>query len=243
MVIFLVLGCTPKGQLFTLETNNETLAENNFVFTDSIVEFRFRFYEEKGFLSFVVKNKSERPIYIDWKNSMFIPTSSRQYAYWRDETLINANIYSSQIILTSWLWPGVGHVQGTAITPDRISFLPPNTELWVKKFKMVRGHLKLNDPEVLSQNANWKRSRKKVKVQRKKFHQENTPLNFRNYLTISTTENFSQPIYYDFGFWVSEIQTMNAKHLIGSSLFMTHSDSIETPGLHPYKRANRFFIF
>ena len=58
-------------------------------------------------------------------------------------------------------------------------------------------------------------STKKILVYYKNYTPENTILNFRNFLTLSTSEKFDREFYIDNGFYVSQIMQLDESHFLG----------------------------
>jgi hypothetical protein len=232
-------------QLVTLKSSTKLLTDNNLVYSDSLVRITYNFYSPNGQLKFRIFNNYSKPIYIDWKNSMYIASSNNRQSYWSDKSTFKGSTQATDIAWTSWLSTNSGTIQGDIMKPERITFLPPGTEVEVSKYHISNGE-KLEMPiknETLKEKINWKKSEKLVEIKHTSFDIDNTPLNFRNYLTISLSEDVKEPIHYDFGFWISELQEMNAKQLVGDFLYQTNMDSVDmNSNYHPYKMPNRFFI-
>ena len=245
LLLFGVLfSCTPQMQLVTLKPTNPGLDEKTFVYQDSLIKVTYDFYSPNGALNYRLYNKSQSPIFIDWKNSMYIASSDKKYAYWNDESNIDGQIQVTSVEFANWLSSGSGTISGTIKKTERITFLPSNTEIRVSKFKINGGKKFVpgENKEIISEKNNWEKNDKTTEILLYKYTADNSPLNFRNYLTISTTEDFKNPKYYDFGFWISGIQEMSAKQLVGDFLFKTNMDSINSKTYHPYKGVNRFFV-
>lgn len=245
LTLLLLISCTPQMQLVTVKSTNQTIEDNNLVFQDSLVKITYDFYSPNGTLKFQIQNKYNKPIFIDWKNSMYIVASNQRFSYWNDESNFSGKTYETNVEWTSWLSNASGSIKGKMSKEERISFLPPATAIQASKFHVANG-IKFNmngESEITYDKNNWRKTKKQVKITHSKFNIENTPLQFRNYIAISLEEDFKQPIYYDFEFWISEIQEMSAKQLVGHSLFKTYMNAIVSGSkFHPYKKSNFFFI-
>lgn len=229
LLIFVLISCTPQMQLVTLESEVIDIDKEGLVYQDSIIKLSYDFYSPSGVMSFQIVNNFEEPIYIDWKNSIYIRNNKERIPYWADESELAANL-------------NAGSIHGNIIKRERISFLPPNTELYMARFILASEFFDMNNSEVSMENKTWRESNKKIKVYHSSYNEENTPLDFRNFITISLTEDFADPIYYDFRFWISDLIQANAKQIIGDHFYLTYMDSISNPNFHPYKLKNRFFI-
>lgn len=244
-MLVLMVSCTPQMQLLTLKSSSNLITDNSFVYSDSLVRISYNFYSPNGPLRFKIQNTSNKPIFIDWKNSMSIGSNDKRLCYWKDESEIDVRTQGANVAFVPWISSNSGSMQGKIVKQERITFLPPKTEIEVSKFHLSSGD-KLKMPansETISDTINWNNSKKLTEIKHATYNSDNSPLKFRNYITISTTEDFKTPIYFDFGFWISEIHEMSAKQLVGDYLFDTYMDSTQmNSNYHPYKQANRFFI-
>jgi hypothetical protein len=69
---------------------------------------------------------------------------------------------------------------------------------------------KQNANKVIETRADKKS--KKTTIYTKVFNRNNSPLIFRNFMTISTSENFLKEAYVDNEFYVKEIQLIDKRH-------------------------------
>lgn len=245
VILFLVVSCTHQMQLITLKPSTKLLTDDNFEFRDSLVHISYNFYSPNGKLTFRIHNASTRPIYIDWKNSMYIASVDNRQSYWTDESTFNGSSRSTEIEWISGLSTSSGSVKGKWSKPDRITFLPPDTEITVSKYQ-VSNVKKLTMPvnsEIITDKINWKKSDEPAIIKRGVFDIDNSPIKFRNYITVSLSEDLKEPIHYDFGFWAAEVLEMEGKQMVGDFLYLTNMDSTSMKSkYHPYKQSNRFFI-
>jgi hypothetical protein len=241
----LILSCAPQVQLVTLQTAHQNLKSDDLVYQDSLIKITYDFYSPNGTVGFTLVNISKKPIFIDWKNSLYITSSEKRISYWNDEAKLNGSIQSTSVDWTSWLSTSSASVNASIKQEQRISFLPPATEIKINKFRISNGtSLMLNEAsDTIYDHNSWNKTKKQVAIKVHKYNLENSPLKFRNYLTLSLTEDFKQPIYYDFEFWASEIREMDVRQLVGNSLYRTYMFSyFNGSKYHPYKQADRFFI-
>jgi len=244
-VSIILISCVPQVQLITVKSTNKALINNDLVYQDSLVKISYYLYSPNGILLFRIRNCSAKPIFIDWKNSMYIVSNDKRYSYWNDESNIVEHVHGANIQWTSWISTTNGTIQGQIKKPERITFLPPSTEIEISKYAISDGKMfNMNGTtEIITEKNNWKKTKKPATILHCSYDIKNTPLNFRNYITVSLTEDFKQPNYYDFGFWISDIHKMNIKQLVGDFFYIANMDSTQINSkYHPYKSPNRFFI-
>lgn len=242
----ILISCTPQVQLITVKSTNQALNPDNLVYQDSLVKITYYLYSSNGILRFRIRNCSTKPIFIDWKNSMYIVSTDKRYSYWTDESNIVGHVQGTNIQWTSWISTTNGTIQGQVKKPERITFLPPSTEIEISKYAISDGKMFDMDgtTEIITEKNNWKKTKNPAKITHCSYDIKNTPLNFRNFITISLTEDFKQPNYYDFGFWISDIHKMDVKQLVGDFFYIENMDSTQINSkYHPYKLPNRFYIF
>ena len=85
-----VQSCTTQihyVQLFKTQPTNSVAVGNFYVYENDTLRIVYYFWQEDGIMAFSVYNKSDKPLYIDWKKSSFITNSSKSN-YWDDKTII-----------------------------------------------------------------------------------------------------------------------------------------------------------
>ena len=91
LISFLFLqGCVAPIQYVQVcktEAVNLTKTNNFYVYENDTVRIVYYFWSEDGIMAFNIYNKSDKPLYIDWKRSTFI-TNSFKSNYWADKTTI-----------------------------------------------------------------------------------------------------------------------------------------------------------
>jgi hypothetical protein len=225
----LILSCTPQAQLFTLQSSDPDLNKNNFLYKDSLITITYNFYSLNGTMRFTIHNNHDKPVFINWKNSMLITPQNKTLAYWIDKAQIEGQAGDN--------------LSGSINKSSSIGFMPPGTDLEMSEFTIGNGIIySKTGTTVETEPINWKKTPKAAEIIHAEYDYVNTPLKFRNYLVIDTSEEFKNPIYYDFEFWLSDIHEMDLRQLVGSFFF---SDSFSQTQMdspyHPYKSPNRFF--
>ncbi|MBS1686736.1 MAG: hypothetical protein JSS76_18510 [Bacteroidetes bacterium] len=81
-------------------------------------------------------------------------------------------------------------------------------------------------------------SKDSTKVIIKRFEKDNTPLDFRNFLTLSFKEDFSSEFYLDNEFFINEVLVMDSRHF---SYFKLDKNTNEPSEIFPYKKGTDFY--
>lgn len=246
MLICLSAVSCKNYQLVTLEPADESIINNDWVYQDSLVTIDFNFYSNKGIIEYKIRNTYDKPVYIDWKRSMIITDNHNKMVYWKDQSNINTTSSSQSIQPNRWVYTD-GASSGTITKPERITMLPPNTKMTVSKFTVAKERygVEADTARIVEHEKTYPYvNEKNEKIQLFDYDRENTPASFRIYLTASLSEDFNEPLHYDFEFWVSEIMMMGARQLSGShdnpDYFLRNKKN--SPNYHPYRKKNRFYI-
>ncbi len=220
-------SCVPLVHLYETKpmanvTNQEDYFEND------TIKVIYSFWSEHGTFSFSIYNKLNVPIYIDWKKSSFIKNNDK-LNYWNDETLTktvskggsrSTVSYSGYSLLTS-----IGGISNsTSVKPEQITFIAPKSTIYKIQFKL--------HPE----------EDKRFRVDSIEYNESNTPVFFRNFMTLSTSDKFEKEFYIDNGFYVSKISEMLASHFCGGALYLIDDNIKMMKSETPFKRKSRFYI-
>lgn len=240
-----LVSCVKQWQLASLESNKLALENNQMIYTDSLVEITYDFYSNNAIMDFIIYNHSEVPVYIDWKNSFFI-VNNESFPYWEDRTIVQStsssqtrpSIWNSSV-LNTW-----GYQIEESYRENRVSMIPPHTKLQRMRFKVnSRNYITAFLKDTLEVKKSWIDGKRLTTVIHGEFTEEDSPLKFRNFLTLGTSEDFDQPIHYDFHFWIAELDEMDSRQIEGDWQVENYPAGFETPTKYrPYKSPHRFII-
>jgi hypothetical protein len=205
--------------------------KGHYVFENDTVRIDYGFWTERGVLAFKVENKLTIPLYIDWSRSSFIKNGEK-LDFWIDEQKTNTSTYYQGYSVSANFWYqngynlsyGIPYTLGltegnafsatTTIKPEKITFIAPQSYIIpaARTFHLfsVSGTKLRTDrdySEVYTVNSN---NEKVVKVKRyyADYDREESILKFRNFLTMSTSKDFTKEFYVDNSFYVSKVYEM-----------------------------------
>ncbi|HPG30132.1 MAG TPA: hypothetical protein PKY81_10450 [bacterium] len=211
-IIFLI-SCASKMQLIEVKNESIILKDDKYLYQDINVDIGYDFWGKNGIMQFYVFNKSNKPIYIDWKKSSFVYNDIKQ-SYWFDKDELKTNSYEKKYYDSFFKTINTNSkLYGSIYRPERISFIPPLSTIYNPlPYKILFNQLDMKNAipvTILSPILSEKTKNKLIKVLRKNFDNKNSPVIFRNFLTLSFKENFEEEFYIDSTFWISEINLID----------------------------------
>ena len=237
----LIFSCSPNYvRLYKTKSDNSISTDSTYKYENDSVLINYSFWYNKGIMAFSVYNKLNVPLYIDWKRSSFI-SNIYKFNYWFDEEVTGGVTITKSIKNTSsesasygglfrhsgpLIIPYLSASAGNSITsstsastfaskkvkPERITFIPPKSIIYMSPYYLTENDYNDKSNSNLSTEVRADQRKKKTTIYTKQFSKLNTPLVFRNFMTISTTENFTKEAYIDNEFFVSEIKFIDKRH-------------------------------
>ena len=211
----LLSACSVVQILFVSPNSNGIHQENKqFVFENDTLKIIYSFWEQQGVMSFVIENKLEIPIYIDWKKSSFISLKTKLDYYSETEITKSSNasasaafIFNSYYDWGKW-YPGVlGLSESVAIKykQERITFIPPHAITERSTYRILPGQF-VNMDNAIKGKSNSE-GKELISTPETAF------ITFRNFLTYSTKESFETERYINNEFYVRKVLQTTGNHL------------------------------
>lgn len=227
-LIIFIGSCAPTTQVFETKNISPMKVEgSNYTFENDTVKIVYTFWANRGNLSYTVFNKLDVPLYIDWKKSSYVK-NSQKLDYW-----IDASTTMSVKSRNSLNWGsiyGSSYNNSTTVKPEQIVFIAPKSLITKDQFILWSG----SKPNI-SKNP-MSIGGKKIKYI--EYVQNNSPLIFRNFITISTSDKFEKETYVDNGFFVSKISEMKENDFRGRHIIEKRVATYELP----FKSGENFYI-
>ena len=201
-------GCT--YQYATVSSNMNQPDHSGFVTENDSVRITYKFTGRNCPVQITVYNKSDKPLYIDWKKSAVI-VDMKSYTYWRDEAVFNAESKSSQV-----RWSDVFSTttttttSGTITRPESLIFIPPHAGIDASMVSIKQDPFKFGPDETPEKVDLKKTSAVTYYGTIRYFDEQHTPFRYRSYLTLSYEDTFKNSFAYENAFWVSEIMQTTA---------------------------------
>lgn len=238
--VILFVSCSPKvAHLYETKPMNGASNESN-IFENDTVKIVYSFWSENGAYSFSVFNKLNVPLYIDWKKSSLVKNNDK-LNYWSDEVLTQSSLKKSTGL--SYFGNSLLSLESgftSSLKPEQITFIAPKSTIYKIQFylngsldsKLPKNSEKLLVPKIGS-------PKKTEKILYINYRENNTPLFFRNFMTLSTSDKFEKEFYIDNGFYVFKVSEMSINQLTGSS---SGSWINLMKASTPYKKAANYYV-
>ncbi|TAL57519.1 MAG: hypothetical protein EPN85_13935 [Bacteroidetes bacterium] len=248
VVLFALLtGCTKQFiQIYDTGSTNTQSKDNHFVFENDTLKITYSFWASKGLMSFNIYNKLSKPIYLDWKNSSFI-YNDHKLNYWLEEDQANVSEKSNGHSfngplnkLRTTMNEGIPNYSSSLVTHEQVTFIPPKSNYDRSQFYLLpvsQCELGLDcQSSVVPRNDKPKRN---TTVYGYDFSYSNSPLRFRNYLALSTSQNSQQFSFIDNEFYLTSVKEMDVRHYRGKSTGNNPDGSIIYE--YPFSKKTSFF--
>lgn len=233
LFLAILVGCMPNIQVVTLRGTNVRPATDGLVLDNDTLTLRYNFASERGLMHISLVNKLNQPLYVDWKRSSFI-VGQDKFDYWYDVADVQL---AGSFVSSRYSRYAAGNLDGTISKEDKIGFIPPQTKLDKRQFVLVPdGHLSLTGPYKIEEEQSRLINRKKpVPINIYSYSADQSPLTFRNYLTLSTDKDFKTEFHIDTKFWASDVRVLPREQVL-SQFNGTYSEPVT------FKKPDSFYV-
>lgn len=213
-----LFGCN-KHQFIFIESQPIQNDKERLLTANDSLEIQYNFSGENIPIKITIKNKSEKPVYIDWKKSVVI-IDGKKYDYWNENSHIELSGSSYPLVYSIHT-----NLDGTIIKDERITYIAPHSYI-----ETTRIYLQTSEFSFLPENDIMQLSMHSqdgpVRVKQYNFTEENSPLIFRSLLTLSSKEISTDETLFESTFWVSKIVESPSKNLLLQPTDKNNGESI-----------------
>lgn len=194
--IALLSSCS-RYYVSTLESSNTKKKETTgeFLFENDTLSITYNFHGVNAPISIEFYNKLNEPLYVNWQKSALIEgdraTSylGKQIPFKADLSGSSVNVHPQGNLETS---SHDATISGTATLPEEISFIPPRSRITKIPLKLAQINYK-SIADTLYQKAYIDlNNREGVWAKQASFNLQNSPLNFKSYLSFYTLKGNEQ---------------------------------------------------
>ena len=233
--LLLLYGCTSVKIYQSFETTSaeKLQKEKNgcYVFENDSVKIVYDFFAENGKMWFILFNKKNIPLYIDWNKSSLI-VNSNKVAYWNDNVVTRGQhisdtryyeVYPDYPLSTYasyFLQRQYGLSESITSHPERITVIPPKAQWYKVQYNLCSMGIVPQAPfstTSLERTSLMNGREKDLKEDafQVEYTLDKSPLVFSNFLTLSYAENFANEFYITNQFYASRITEMNKRFYKG----------------------------
>lgn len=222
-VLFLLAflaSCGSYVQVLETKSAKTKIEDNKYVYENDSIKITYDFWQEKGLLRFTVYNKLNRPVYLDWKKSSYINEGVKRN-FWEDTESTKTTGKSKGKSSREWgsmssFFNSTNVSSSETVKPEKNTFIPPKSNYTRSQFFLLPiPFLKIKNYPTTYEMAKLNREKETVKCQEKDFNINDTPLIFRNFLSLSYSENFEKEFYVDNEFYISKVTKIPKAQLAG----------------------------
>lgn len=254
LISFMFINCGPSkyAQLFETKSDNTKTIDNTYIQENELLKVTYNFWLNEGIMYFTIYNKTDKPIYVDWKKSAFIENGNK-LNYWEDKEVTKSLSSSSSSHLYSGtssnsLTSTISSTIASSYKPERITAVPPKSNFTHYQYKIlpVKYYPVSKKTEFKTVDLNSSPN-KKTKVYEANFSNDSSPIKFRNYLVASNSEDFRTETYIDNEFYVSTIKEMDKQHFAyykkkENSSFIERDENNKYIVITPYYNSTSFYL-
>jgi hypothetical protein len=243
---FVFFNCVPEYfQIYDINSPNCKRMNEYLTTENDSIRLVYAFWAENGKMRVFIHNKSDKPLYIDWKKCSFMVEDSKN-DYWQDVTTTNSSGSSSSSGSSDyWLSNFLKSMQGFSkslkgestwqtetffsstsvmIKPERITFIPPHATICRSDFSIINNDIMFKPTfkkdttlTYVYHDADLHQRTRIVTdiIEMATFSESNSPLRFSSFITYSSDESFKTESYIDKIFYIEKISRMSHDIFMG----------------------------
>jgi hypothetical protein len=201
IVVSISMSSCANYQYLTMNSNLTHQSDKGFVFDADSIQIFYQFDGINGPVQIEVRNKTTRPLYLDWSKSAIV-VNGEVHPYWKNESSISAVSDGQTVANDARTTYTSQKISGKLTRPPRTDFIPPNSTL--KKVPVVLS------PDFLIRPGSSQNKRTEgtgaMAIHIHEYDSSNSPLHLRSYLSLSTEPDFGKVSAFDHSFWISSVQ-------------------------------------
>lgn len=215
--VALISGCT-SYQLVSVKGNLAQSKNQELVFENDSLKVTYSFNGMACPVKIRIFNKLQQPIFVDWSKSAAV-VNDLKISYWEDVASFSGVTDGSSVKISKYLELNSSDVNGTVKRKEKISFIPPQSGILNNPTYLRATFFEINQ-SIVREKVVYQTTAGPATFLKINFKENETPLSFRSFLTLSVKDDFSEPIYLAHNFWVSDIikSNVNPESLLNKPL-------------------------
>jgi hypothetical protein len=218
LLLLIITGCTQTAlQVVDLGCTDCSGNKEYFMTESDKLRIEYYFWNQNGIMGLVIKNKTARPIYIDWKKCSFI-VGDLKNDYWSESFIMTSSALSESRYNQTTKRMEMKSQEYAIVTtkPERITFIPP-------KAMIIVGHFELRNRGISVKTKVYVKKHNMVFTVKEKisnttyikpedfqywtaeFSSTDSPFLFRSFITYMLEENSTKEYYIDNQFYAKKV--------------------------------------
>lgn len=196
-------SCTTYQYLQLSSSTVKQDESRQFVIENDTVMLRYNFNGYNGPIKLSVHNKTNKPLYVDWKKSAVI-IQGKAFSYYSPNQQLNGSSSSTQLNWGNGIRTESGTIHAEILAQEGVDFIPPRSIKERNSFQLLGGYLgSFAEDSMKKQYPGGDKTQPRLKTI--DFLEENSPLRFRSYLSFYTEEPERRQFSLEHDFYVSRI--------------------------------------
>ncbi len=200
--------CSGQIQVAKTISTNVPVKRGFYTFENDKVTVIYNLWAERGMFAMLLFNKTDKPIYIDWKETYFFFNGS-SYDYrvdngiggWGQDTSGRANAFAF-----TWgkkMFPSINF--NFEPTTDRYTAIPPHGSIATAKYRLINLDMNMEGAKRRKYECNDEENKSGLAL---KYTPDNSPFFFQNYVAYVANDTLAEPELLTHDFYVSELMMM-----------------------------------
>lgn len=205
--LFLLSSCQTYQYLTIDSKSVKRDSSQQFVVENDTLLLQYNFSGYNGPIKLTVHNKSDKPIYIDWKKSAMI-VQGKAYSYYSPNMQLNGSYSGEQLNWGNGIRTSNGTIGAEIRAQEGIDFLPPKALKEKSSLYLLNGYYEaIQEGQMTKQYPDNDINQPRIKSV--SYDEEQSPFRLRSYLTFYTAEPDSKSFTMEQEFFVSSIGVSN----------------------------------
>ncbi|AXY75146.1 hypothetical protein D3H65_14670 [Paraflavitalea soli] len=202
--LILLAGCNRYQYLGISSDQLQKNEHQEFTIENDTLQMVYNFNGQNAPVNLLVRNKLDKPIFIDWKRSALI-INDNAISYSPDQVSVHGVVSASSISWTQGFSATDASVYGTANLPPGIQMIPPQSFITKTPLGITNKLLKNIPDSALRKIKMHMADGNSAYADQAFFDAGNSPLRFRSYLAIVVGDSTLVPVAYQHSFYISEV--------------------------------------
>jgi hypothetical protein len=203
-LLFFLSSCQTY-QYLSIDSNTvqRDSAKQFIVETDSLtIQYNFGGYN--GPIRLTVHNKSDQPIFVDWKKSAMI-IQGKAYSYYSPNQQLTGSTLTDEVSWRNGVTIGSGSITAEIRSQEGVEFIPPKSKKEHVSLYLLSGYLgTVPEEKMAKQHPDGNQDLPRLKTIH--YTPGNSPFQMRSYLTLYAGSMEAKPFALEHPFYVSAIR-------------------------------------